>query len=303
MSVKAIIEVQNLNFCFSKKQEILKDVTLSVSEGSIYGFLGPNGAGKTTTIRAILGLLRVTPNTIKIFGLPFNSNRIQILSKIGAFVEDPALYSHLSGYNNLLIAARIRGINKNRIDHVIKQVNMTTDAHRPAKQYSTGMKQRISLAMAMLSNPELIILDEPTNGLDPKGIIEIREIIQHLNKEEGKTIFLSSHLLAEIEKVCTHVGVIKRGNILFDGSIENLRNIQSSAIQVIIRTNSSKLAAEELSDLQDIKIIDNNRISCPFSSDKNVANIIKRLATNGIEIYQIETDRDNLEELFLNLTK
>ncbi|RYF94725.1 MAG: ATP-binding cassette domain-containing protein, partial [Chitinophagaceae bacterium] len=200
-----IIETNNLDFSFGAGQKILQDLSLAVPQGSIYGFLGPNGAGKTTTIRLLLGLLKVQSGTIRLFGKDFGKNRLEVLRRIGSLIEQPSLYMHLTGKENLEVFRLSYQCNKKRIGEVLELVGLQKAAHKKAKAYSLGMKQRLAIAISLLHEPELLILDEPTNGLDPTGIIETRELIRKLNKESGKTIIVSSHMLAEVEKMATHV--------------------------------------------------------------------------------------------------
>ena len=202
-----IIQTRGLDFYF-KDFKALDQVNLNVPAGSIYGFLGPNGAGKTTTIRILLDLFHPKPGQVQVFGKDLGKNRVEILGKIGALIENPSIYKHLSGRQNLEVIRKMVGVPKSRIDEVLQIVRLVDNADKRAKNYSLGMCQRLGLAAALLTDPELLILDEPTNGLDPSGIIEMRELIIRLNKEHGKTIFLSSHILSEIEKLATDVAII-----------------------------------------------------------------------------------------------
>ncbi len=210
-----IIETKNLNFQFNKHKKIIDDLSIHVPKGSIYGFLGPNGAGKSTTMRLLTGIIPDDTNAIKLFSNTIESQQPQVFHRMGTLVESPALYLHLSGENNLKYMAKIRGISHEKIDEVLELVDLTHARKQKAKQYSLGMKQRLAIAMALLSEPELLLLDEPVNGLDPNGIIEIRKLLVKINQEKGITIFISSHLLSEIEKMCTHVGIIAKGKLKF----------------------------------------------------------------------------------------
>src|ERR1700710_705416 len=219
-----VIDTERLTFNFGK-QTVVKSLSLQVPEGSIYGFLGPNGAGKTTTIKLLLNLLKTQAGSVSIFDKELQSNRIEILSQIGSLIEQPAIYLHLSGKENLLNRALLLQIPSKRVDEMLDLVHLTDAAHKKAGQYSLGMKQRLGIALALLSDPKLLILDEPTNGLDPNGIIEVRELLIKLVSEHKKTVFISSHLLAEIERMATHVGIINRGELLFQGSITDLEGM------------------------------------------------------------------------------
>ncbi|HEX3582062.1 MAG TPA: ATP-binding cassette domain-containing protein [Thermoanaerobaculia bacterium] len=196
------------------------DVHLQVPQGEIYGFLGLNGAGKTTTIRMLLGLIRADEGEVRIFGEPF---RREVLARIGALVEMPSLYSHLTGRQNLEVTRRQIGAPKTSIDRSLGVVGLDDDANRLVREYSLGMRQRLGLALALLGSPELLILDEPTNGLDPAGIHEMRDLIRRMPAEHGVTVFLSSHLLAEVEQIAGFIGIIHKGRMVFQGPLAELR--------------------------------------------------------------------------------
>lgn len=211
MSSRLIIETRDLSYRFAK-QQVLDKVSLKVPKGCIYGFLGPNGAGKTTTIKLLLNLLHSSQKNIFLFGKELKSSRIEILAKTGSLIEQPAIYPHLSGRENLLNRAMLLQVSKDRVNDMLKLVDLQDSQHKSAGKYSLGMKQRLGIALALLPDPELLILDEPTNGLDPNGIIEVRELLQKVTSE-GKTVFISSHLLAEVEKMANYVGIINRGKL------------------------------------------------------------------------------------------
>lgn len=204
------------------QRETVKRIDLKVPKREIYGFLGPNGAGKTTTIRMLLGLIRASSGDIRILGKDLNKNRMEILKDVGSLVESPSYYAHLSGYKNLKIVTLMHGIPESRINEVLQWVRLEQAAHRPVKGYSLGMKQRLGIAMALITKPKLLILDEPTNGLDPSGIQEIRELITRLPRDFDITVLLSSHLLSEIEQVATYVGIINHGELIFQGPLQEL---------------------------------------------------------------------------------
>ena len=196
-----VIQTSNLNFSFRNGTKTLDNINLLVPQGSVYGFLGPNGAGKTTTLRLLLGLLKNQQGKLEIFGKEFSSHRIEILKRLGSLIEQPSLYLHLTARENLEIYRMIYKVEKERIPEVLKVVGLDNTGKKKAKQFSLGMKQRLSIAIALLHKPELLILDEPTNGLDPNGIIETRELIKKLNKEHGTTVIVSSHILNEVERI------------------------------------------------------------------------------------------------------
>jgi ABC-2 type transport system ATP-binding protein len=216
-----IIETRKLNFSY-KKEKVLKGVTLQVPEHSIFGFLGINGAGKSTTIRLLLGLLPCRANTVFLFGKEFSANKLELLQKVGVLIDYPTFYAHLSARDNLKVLATLTGVSNSRIDQTLQMVGLAAEEDKKVKNYSVGMKQRLGLAIALLNDPPLLILDEPANGLDPLGIIELRKLLITLQQEHGKTIFLSSHILDELEKIVTDVAIIHQGEICFGGSKEEL---------------------------------------------------------------------------------
>lgn len=297
-----VIETRDLEFGFSAKDRLLKHLNLKVEKGSIYGFLGPNGAGKTTTIRLLLGLLNDSKNSVLLFGKKLSEGRLEIFSKIGSLIEQPSLYEHLSGYDNLEITRQIRNVNKQRVAEVLKLVRLSDAAHKNVKAYSLGMKQRLGLAIALLAEPELLILDEPVNGLDPNGMADIRELLKNINKELGTTILLSSHLLPEIEKIVTHIGIINMGELLFQGTIDELRNLQSHQSQLHIETSDNKAAFELLQNIWDIHE-DEKALKVTYQSKEQVSQIVRDLIKMNINIYQVVIESKDLEELFLQMTE
>ncbi|MDB5285067.1 MAG: transporter ATP-binding protein [Mucilaginibacter sp.] len=296
-----VIRTEGLSFSFDKHQ-VVKSLSLQVPAGSIYGFLGPNGAGKTTTIKMLLNLLKTDQGSIHIFGQELQSNRINILSQIGSLIEQPAIYHHLTGKENLLNRAMLLQVNENRVDKMLKLVQLTNAAHKKAGQYSLGMKQRLGIALALLSDPKLLILDEPTNGLDPNGIIEIRELMIRLVQEQGKTVFISSHLLAEIEKMATHVGIINQGELLFQGSVKDLENISQPQVQI---EADNTVDAANLLKRHDFVVnnINHERLYIPFTSKQQIGEINSLLVQNGITVFGINKQQKDLEKLFLDITK
>ena len=297
-----IIETRNLDFGFQTKHRVIKNLNLKVEKGTIYGFLGPNGAGKTTTIRLLLGLLNTPKNSVQLFGKNLSEDRLKIFSKIGSLIEQPSLYEHISGYDNLEITRQIRKIRKQRVAEVLELVRLSDAAHKKVKAYSLGMKQRLGLAIVLLAEPELLILDEPVNGLDPNGMVEIRELLRNINKELDTTIFLSSHLLSEIEKLVTHVGIINMGELLFQGTIHDLRNLQANQSKLHIETNDNKAAFQLLQNKYSVHEND-VALKITYQSKEQVTQIIQDLIKNDIAIYQVMIEREDLEHLFLGMTK
>lgn len=298
---ETIIKITNLDFYF-KQFKALDGVNLNVPKGSIYGFLGPNGAGKTTTIRILLDLFRASSGQVEIFGEPITHDRDNILGKVGALIENPSIYKHLTGRQNLEVIRRMTGTSKRRIEEVLEIVRLKDNADKRVKNYSLGMCQRLGLASALLTDPELLILDEPTNGLDPSGIIEMRELIQELNKNHGKTIFLSSHMLSEIEKLVTDVAIIDQGKILYEGKLSGLQNGASSN-ELAIELNNSEAATRIIKSLNfTISSTSVNSVTLPIQTREEIAKINKALVENGIDVFQLKISEENLESIFLNIT-
>ncbi|MEO3408577.1 ABC transporter ATP-binding protein [Mucilaginibacter sp. CAU 1740] len=296
-----VINTEGLSFTFGK-QQVVKSLALQVPEGSIYGFLGPNGAGKTTTIKLLLNLLKPDAGEIRVFGQDIKSHRIEILSQIGSLIEQPAIYQHLTGKENLLNRALLLGVSSQRVDDMLSLVQLTNAANKKAGQYSLGMKQRLGIALAMLANPKLLILDEPTNGLDPNGIIEIRELLKKLVAEHGKTVFISSHLLAEIERMATHVGIINGGAMLFQGSIADLHAISKPLVRV--ETENTVDAANLLTrNNYNVTEVTDQNLFVPYISKQQMGEINALLNKNGLAVYSIGKQQKDLEKLFLDITQ
>ena len=298
---KNIIETQNLDFAFRSGQKVLDQLSLQIPSGSIYGFLGPNGAGKTTTLRLLLGLLRKQQGTISLFGKDFVRDRIEILKRLGSLIEQPSLYLHLTGRQNLELFRVNYGCEKKRIDEVLDIVRMTQASRKRVKAYSLGMKQRLSIAIALLHDPELLILDEPTNGLDPNGIIETRELIKHMNVQHGKTILVSSHMLAEVEKMATHVGIIHKGKLLFQGALQELQHLKSeqSAIEIDV---SDTLKAQLLLKGYPVRHANGTRMLINYESRERTAQLNKMLVQEGVDVYEMTIAQNDLENLFIQIT-
>lgn len=296
------IETSGLSHRFSKEQ-VLYDVALQVPEGSIYGFLGPNGAGKTTTLRLILGLLRKQEGEIRIFGQSFDQHRISILKRTGSLIEAPSVYAQLTAKENLAILQKIYQCPESRIGEVLQMVDLADTGNKKAGKFSLGMKQRLSIAIALLHRPSLLILDEPTNGLDPNGIIEMRELLKQLNKEHGITMVISSHLLTEVEKIATHTGIIHKGRILFQGLLEELHEQrQSRAATVFVTDNTEKTVAIMAANglLSSVK---ENSIWIPVTNKEQLSMLNRQLHDQGIAIYQVKTMSNDLESIFIDLVK
>jgi lantibiotic transport system ATP-binding protein len=295
-----LIQTNALRYSFSKEVTVLNDINLQVPARSIYGFLGPNGAGKTTTLRLLLGLLKKQEGSIEIFGKELQSDKINILKKIGSLIEQPSIYGHLTAKENLEVYRKLYGADKQRIDEVLKMVNLTYTKNKKAKQFSLGMKQRLSIAIALLPKPELLILDEPTNGLDPNGIIEIRELIKTLNKEQGVTVLVSSHILAEVERMATHVGIIHKGKLVFQGELSELQQLKHKQSFLEVDTTDNDTALHLLKDFAAERM--NGHIVLPFTNKTQSASINRMLIEKGIDVYRIQPQQNDLEQLFLDIT-
>lgn len=296
-----VIETEDLSFNFGS-QTVVKSLNLKVPEGSIYGFLGPNGAGKTTTIKLLMNLLQTQHGQIKIFGLGLEANRIKILSQIGSLIEQPAIYAHLSGKENLLNRALLLEIPAKRVDEMLELVHLKDASNKKAGQYSLGMKQRLGIALALLSDPQLLILDEPTNGLDPNGIIEVRELLIKLVTRHQKTVFVSSHLLAEVERMATHVGIIHHGELLFQGSIDELQSHSKPLVQIEV---DNTVDAANLLKRNNIEVAEVNEhfVLVPFTDKQQMGEINALLNKNEHTVYSIDKQQKDLEKLFLSITQ
>ncbi|GIO22999.1 MULTISPECIES: ABC transporter ATP-binding protein [Bacillaceae] len=293
-----IIVTDNLTKKF-KKNISVDGINMSIERGQIYGFLGPNGAGKTTTIRMLLGLIKPTKGNIKIFNQNLNKNRIQILQRIGSLVESPTYYGNLTGRENLEAVRRLRNIPEKRVHEVLEIVRLTKVANRLTKEYSLGMKQRLGIASALLSEPDLLILDEPTNGLDPSGIQEIRELIKQL-PESGMSVLVSSHLLSEIDQMATEVGIINNGKMIFQDSIDRLRHKRKPILKVGVsdgRESHSILKGKGISSQWK-----NDYLWLEETKPEFVSEINATLVQSGISVYRLEEVTKSLEDIFLELT-
>ena len=247
-----------------------------------------------------MGILRKQQGTIEIFGKRLGDERLNILKRIGSLIEQPSLYAHLTAKENLEVYRRVYGCSKHRIDEVLDLVGLSYTKNKKTKQFSLGMKQRLSIAVALLHQPELLILDEPTNGLDPAGIIEMRELIKTLNKEHGVTILVSSHILAEVEKMASHVGIIHKGKLLFQGSLSELQQLKNkqSFLELETANNDNALAA-----LQSYAVErKNGLLLLPFENNEQAAFINRTLVEKGIDVYRLQPQQNNLEQLFIDIT-
>ncbi len=276
------------------------DLDLNVPAGVIYGFLGPNGAGKTTTIRLLLDLLRPDAGEIALFGQPLDAATRATLGLVGALVESPSLYPHLSGRDNLEVTRRLLGTPRAHIDHVLERVGLRDAQHRRVRDYSLGMRQRLAIALALLGQPRLLILDEPSNGLDPAGILDMRKLLRGLVRDDGITVFVSSHLLSEVEQIASHVGVLQDGRLRFEGRLDELRaRVQP---RLILRCDAPLRALEFLrSSGEDAAMTDQTTIAVALSA-RTGGEINKMLVQHGFLVTHLSRESVSLESLFLDLT-
>lgn len=299
--MQTILECKNLCKDFGKKK-ILKNVSLKIEEGDILGFIGPNGAGKTTTIKLILGLQGITKGTVSINGYDIQKNFTNAIEKVGAIVENPDMYMYLSGYDNLKLVANLyKGITKERIDEVVNLVKLENRINDKVSKYSLGMRQRLGIAQAILHNPKLLILDEPTNGLDPEGIKEMRELLVKLAQEEKMAILISSHNLAELDNFCNKVCIIKNGEVIETSEISKIKNDERKTFR-IFETNDSKMIEKLIKNIGlAFKTIDDKKIKINIDKDE-VPDLIKCLVENDIKIYEVKEEEKTLEEAFFEKT-
>jgi ABC-2 type transport system ATP-binding protein len=296
-----ILETRELSHRFGDNGIALDNVGLEVPEGSIYGFLGPNGAGKTTTLRLILGLLKKQQGSIAVFGKQFDKHRVEILRRVGSLIESPSLYGHLTAVENLTLLQKIHQCPKTRIDEVLDFAGLAGTGNKKASQFSLGMRQRLAIAVALLHSPSLLILDEPTNGLDPNGIIEIREMLQHLHEETGTTILVSSHLLSEIERLVTHVGIINNGRMMFQGTLDDLKRKQQQSLSVVLETSDVDATRQILGSNGLAASFEDGKFVMPALPKDRVAKLNHQLVAAGIEVFEISVIKNDLESIFIDI--
>lgn len=287
-----VLEVKNINKFFGKKQ-ILKDISFDIDEGEILGFVGPNGSGKTTTIKIILGLQKASSGEVYINGENIKENFENAIKKVGAIVESPDMYMYLSGLDNLKLVANYYNISHDKIDSIVEFVGLKDRIKDTVSKYSLGMRQRLGIAQAILNKPNLLIVDEPTNGLDPSGIIEFRKMLKELAKKEKMSIFISSHNLAEIENICDKVLLINEGEIV---SLDVLHE-KNDKDKYKLELNSTK----KLENKENIEIVDENFINY-YGEKEDIAKFIEFLVSKKIKIYSVVKDKESLEDIFIKKT-
>ena len=296
-----VLQTEGLTKRFGRRVAVA-DVSLRVGRGDIYGFLGPNGAGKSTTLRMLLGLIRPTAGQIRLFGRELAREPLRARMRVGACVEAPAFYENFTGRANLrLLASLSGGARARRIEEVLELTGLRERADEPVAVYSYGMRQRLGLAQALLPAPELIILDEPTNGLDPLGIRQVRELIRHLRDEFKLTILMSSHLLAEVEQLCERVGIIHTGRLLYQGATAQLI---APARAHRLRVEQTEEAYRLLTDDPRVRVRRNGADYLYLETPaEHLPTISARLCNNGIKLFELSPHRETLEEVFLRLTE
>lgn len=293
------IESVGLSKCFGERLAV-SDLDLRVETGSIYGFLGANGAGKTTTIRLLLGLLHPTRGKVRVFGCDVGADRRRAARFTGALLEARATYDHLTGWENLDSTRRLLGLPRTEIHRVLEAVEMRDAAQRKVGQYSLGMRQRIGLARALLGNPRLLVLDEPMNGLDPDGIRDMRNIIRSLPARTGATVFLSSHLLSEVQQTVTHIGLMQEGRLVLQGEIgEALGRVTPEAF---VRTNDDAAAARVLTAHRYTPVRDSTGLRVMVANgDADTAHINRRLIDAGLDVVELALRQTTLETLYMQM--
>lgn len=297
---RPVLEVTNLSKCI-KKKEIIKNISFQLNKGEVLGFLGPNGAGKSTTLRMLVGLSRPSAGTVSICGHGITDDYVQAMSHVGCIIEGPDLYEYLSGYKNLeLLGAMSRQVTKAAIDEAIALVGMEKRIHDKVSIYSMGMKQRIGLAQALIHQPDLLILDEPTNGLDPQGIHEFREIVKSLARDKGISVLISSHLISEVQLMCDRVCIINQGILVRDGTVTEML----STGEIVWIVNNPRQGQKILSNQFQLeaRITAQNELIAAIDL-KHLPKINAALIAAGLDLQTVAAKNTSLEELFLRLTK
>lgn len=292
-----ILKIENLSKSYDKNL-VLKNINLEIEEGSIFGLIGPNGAGKSTLMKSILGLVKKDSGSISLYGKEINAkNQKETNKNLGSLIENPSFYDHLTAYDNLDLICDMKNIKKDNIDKVLKDVGLFTSKNKKARDFSLGMKQRLGIAIALIGNPKFLILDEPINGLDPYGIEEMRDLFKNIVKNSNTSILISSHILDEIEKISSHIGILKNGALTYSGSLKEYRDLHPP---VIVLKTSDNLKASKILALSQENILDDYLV-LGNKSEEEVAKIIKILV-NTVDIYRVEKRKESLEKLFIQET-
>ncbi len=301
--MEKLLEIKHLSKSFGKRK-VIDDVSFDVYGGEVFGFLGPNGAGKTTTIKMVMGFLFADSGEIKINGINVKKDYEKAMSYLGGIVENPEMYKYLSGRKNIEMYARIHdNVPKERVDEVINTVGMSARANEKIRRYSLGMKQRIGLAQALVHKPKVLILDEPTNGLDPAGIKELRDILKHLAHEEGIAVIVSSHMLSEMQLMCDRVGIITDGHLIGVKTVDELVNhTQTGEYTFIMKSDADSACALFKQKYPNHKAeIDGEKLTV-YAAETDIPEINRLFAESGLNVYGIEKSGASLEEAFLSIT-
>ena len=301
--ISNVLQIKNLQKEF-KDTQVVNLSSLSVQQGEIYGFLGPNGAGKTTTMKMILSLISRTDGEIEVFGQSIGTDK-QYLNQIGSMIEEPSYYPNLTGYENLLVFQKILGFDKKNIQEILKIVGLDQPKNKKklVKDYSLGMKQRLALAFALVKKPRLLILDEPTNGLDPAGIHEIRELIIKLAKEQGITVFISTHILSEVEHIADRVGIINHGQLVYEGEIRKIQSNKWLEVRGDFRGLREAISQVLFGYPCKILEIQEDKLKLTDLADQEISSLLRDLIVEKVPIYEVKQEQETLESIFLNLTK
>ena len=302
--MKPVIETHALCKCYHGRP-VVDHLNLTVPEGCVYGFLGPNGAGKSTTMKMLLGLVHPTGGSVELQGNPLNeANRIALLRQTGSLIESPSGYLHLTARENLSIVADLKDVDRKDISRVLEIVHLTKDADRKVGQYSLGMKQRLGIAMALLGSPKLLILDEPTNGLDPAGIQEMRSLIAAMPESTGATVLISSHLLGEMEQMVSQVGILNHGKLLFEGPLAALQRHARGGVLLRVLDVPKAAAVLQAQGIRAVtRPVQPDTLELPPMPDEALAALVGALAGSGAGVVGLTSQTKNLEEIFLSLTK
>ena len=301
--ISNVLQIKNLQKGF-KDTQVVNLSSLSVQQGEIYGFLGPNGAGKTTTMKMILSLISRTAGEIEVFGQSIGTDK-QYLNQIGSMIEEPSYYPNLTGYENLLVFQKILGFDKKNIQETLKIVGLDQPKNKKklVKDYSLGMKQRLALAFALVKKPRLLILDEPTNGLDPAGIHEIRELIIKLAKEQGITVFISTHILSEVEHIADRVGIINHGQLVYEGEIRKIQSNKWLELRGDFRGRREAISQVLFGYPCKMLEIQEDKLKLTNLADQQISSLLRDLIVEKVPIYEVKQEQEILESIFLNLTK
>lgn len=301
--ISNVLQIKKLQKAF-KDTQVVNLSSLSVQQGEIYGFLGPNGAGKTTTMKMILSLISRTAGEIEVFGQSIGTDK-QYLNQIGSMIEEPSYYPNLTGYENLLVFQKILGFDKKNIQETLKIVGLDQPKNKKklVKDYSLGMKQRLALAFALVKKPRLLILDEPTNGLDPAGIHEIRELIIKLAKEQGITVFISTHILSEVEHIADRVGIINHGQLVYEGEIRKIQSNKWLEVRGDFRGRREAISQVLFGYPCKMLEIQEDKLKLTNLADQQISSLLRDLIVEKVPIYEVKQEQETLESIFLNLTK